>query len=137
MLVKGAGRYGQRTIKAAVHLLTYTDLVEYGPFVDTLRPDAGGAVGFRLPTQWDRILELADDMGIGETHYQLLQIAASLAGGEKVDLHRATSRLDNEQAGRVLEALGIATGLDERRPNWVPAWKVPWQAPADTNSEGN
>jgi hypothetical protein len=121
MLIAG-GRYdGRPTQQAAIHLLTFTELVHHRGFADLLdtedvelRNDDGELAGQRTTAAFVRdwaALPNSPTAGYmsGGSH-RLLALAVALATGEPVNLIENLPGLGSAHARRVIEAITIATG---------------------------
>ncbi|WP_280345751.1 hypothetical protein [Nocardia neocaledoniensis] len=117
MLETGAAAADSPFQRAAIHLLTYTDLpgrADLAPYVDIVDVDIDGrSVPAAWIRDWHRLGRLE---GLGHLHggaERLVRLAASMAHGEPVDLSATLSGLGHAHARRVLEAVAICAGVDE------------------------
>jgi hypothetical protein len=115
LLTSGAGMAGIDTMRAAVHLLTFTALPGRPDFADLVdvaevTARAGAEVPAAFVTDWATLTDgRFVQLGGGPT--RLLALAASLAAGRPVDLRENTPGLGWAHARRVVEAIQIATGM--------------------------
>lgn len=116
LLLAGARADGNPSVKAAVHLLLFTEMPQAPRFrqhvrIDHVRTLAYGLVHCAQVTDWR---ELADDRELYPSGAELkfLNLAASFAAhGQPVNLYtEVTSGLDSAHARRLAEAVLIATG---------------------------
>jgi hypothetical protein len=118
LLLAGARADGNPSLKAAVHLLLFTEMPQARRFrqhvrIGHVRTLAYGLVHCAQVTDWRK---LADDPELYPSGAELkfLNLAASFAvTGQPVDLYtEVTSGLDSAHARRLAEAILIATGAD-------------------------
>jgi hypothetical protein len=109
MLVAGAEADGRPTQRAAVHLLTFTELPRWRSFQDSLVIEGSQA----YVHIWSA-LPLSDaGSRLSSAGNRLLALAVSLAGGGPVGLRDNVTGLGHAHARRVVEAFLIATGGEE------------------------
>ncbi len=116
MLLAGARLTGTLTARAAVHLLTFTELpgrASFAELVDVVdeRDRDGNQVTAAYVTDWAALPAKAGYLTGGDA--RLLALAVSLAAGDPVDLRENLPGLGTAYAHRVIEAVVIATGYDE------------------------
>lgn len=118
MLTAGAEHQGYLNIRAAVHLLTFTDLPAWRGFprlvdIERVACRDGQRRTVALLYDWAGLpldTRAAQISGAGR---RLLALAVALAAGGDVDLRDSLSGLGHAHARRVMEAVAIATGADE------------------------
>lgn len=114
LLVAGGQADGRYTLQAAIHLLTYTELVHHRGFTDLLDIQDVDVRGENVPAAFVRDWKAlptgptAHYMGRGD--HRLLALAVSLATGEPVDLAENLVGFGHAHARRAIEAVAIATG---------------------------
>lgn len=119
LLTSGACWIGDRSVQAAVHLLTFTELVggaDLANLVDidevTDRNHGRVLAAFVSGDNWRKLATGEQLLYRTGRDTRLLALAVSLAFGEPVELSTALAGLDSAHAGRVVEAVRIATGLE-------------------------
>jgi hypothetical protein len=111
MLIAGAQIDGRPTLQAAVHLLLFTELQAYNPFVDLLEFDNDDEPRAAYVRDWTILpTTVAPALSLGTGIRRLLALAASLAAGEPVDLREHLPAAGPAQARKIVEAVAIATG---------------------------
>jgi hypothetical protein len=112
LLRAGAREIGRNTTHAAVHLLTYTELVNYPRFVaehlDIVVKDGVATAAF--VRDWAAARDSDLTRRAGSSVISLMTLAAGWATGEPVDVRDAFSGYSTATADRVAEAVTIATG---------------------------
>jgi hypothetical protein len=115
LLTVGAELAGTDTMRAAVHLLTFTALPGRRDFarlveVAEVTDRSGAEVPAAFVADWAALVDgRFVQLGGGPT--RLLALAASLAAGLPVDLREHTPGLGSAHARRAVEAVLIATGM--------------------------
>lgn len=115
MLLAGAEHGGTYPVKAAVHLLVFTELIRHRRFVDQLEfleitDPAGEPATAAFVRDWTTLLDgpTAHLLGGGAT--RLLTLAMALATGHPVDLRDNLRGFGHAHARRAVEAVALATG---------------------------
>jgi hypothetical protein len=103
------------TRRAAVHLLTFTELPDrpgFGELVAILdlEWDQGDIVRMGQVSDWAALLDFAATAGLSDDDQRLVTLAVSLASGQPVDLAANVAVSGPTHARRVIEAIAIATG---------------------------
>lgn len=115
LLVAGAEQIGTCTVRAAVHLLVFTELVHHGAFaqlvdVEEVPVQVGGPVLAAFVRDWSGLTSDRVSGRMGSAGQRLLALAASLAVGEPINVRENVVGLGHAHARRVVEAFAIATG---------------------------
>jgi hypothetical protein len=129
MLKAGARAQGTLHARAAIHLLTFTEMVgrssglaELVEIRDVTLLGGGGDVRCAFIRDWPALLDSPTAQMAGGAAYRLLTLAAGFATGKPVDIREATGRMGRAHARRVIEAFAMATGLAEAAPEEWPWW---------------
>jgi hypothetical protein len=117
-LLNAAARIdGRHSMKAAVHLLTYTELPgrsDFARHVDIRvgHTSDGASLTGAWVRDWDALL--ADtEVYLTGAEDRMLQVAASYAVGRPVDLQSHANGLGTAHAKRLIEAVVIGAGVAE------------------------
>jgi hypothetical protein len=107
------------TRRAAVHLLTFTELPDrpgFGELVEILdlEWDQGDIVRMGQVSDWPALLDFAATAGVSDSDRRMVTLAVSLASGQPVDLAANVAVGGPAHARRVIEAIAIATGYGDR-----------------------
>ena len=103
-------------IKAAVHLLTFTELPDRPGFAELVEVvqlpgyDDGQDVQVAVIRDWAVLLALPAVDRLSDDDRRLLALAGSLAAGRPVDLAANVAVSSDGHALRIIEAMVIATG---------------------------
>ena len=119
LLIAGGKYSGLLTVKAAIHLLTFTELVHRRGFddlveVETVHDRANDETyTAAFVKDWTGLPdnEAATRLPGGDT--RLLALAVSMAAGTPVNLRENLAGFGHAHMRRVIEAVAIATGGDE------------------------
>ena len=114
-LLGAGGRVdGRPTKQAAIHLLTYTELVRHRGFAGLLDIEdvdlRGEIVTAAFVRDWKALPTSPTAHYMGGGDHRLLALAVSLATGEPVDLAENLVGFGFAHARRAIEAVAIATG---------------------------
>ncbi|HCT80721.1 MAG TPA: hypothetical protein DGG94_03075 [Micromonosporaceae bacterium] len=106
------------TRRAAVHLLTYTELPDRPGFAELveimdLEWDHGDIVRMGQVSDWAALLDFAATAGLSDSEQRMIALAVSLASGQPVDLAANIAVSGPAHARRVIEAIAIATGYSD------------------------
>jgi hypothetical protein len=115
LLIAGAKHNGRYTVRAAIHLLTYTELPQHRGFgqlvkVQQIRSHEGQLVSAAFVRDWTALPTAPTARYLGGGDHRLLALAISMATGEPVDLYQNLSGFGHAHMRRVTEAVAIATG---------------------------
>lgn len=122
MLVAGGRASGLLNVQAAVHLLTFTELVGCRDFQDAvevssvrlLEPDgtrSATPATAAFVVDWRGLCDLSSAARMGGGANRLLELAVSWAVGRPVDLRDCASNvLGSAHSRRLIEAVRIAMG---------------------------
>lgn len=105
------------SMRAAMHLLTYTELPgrkDFAAHVDIKRGPAvdGSTPVLAVVRDWDALLDDDTVYGTG-ADARLIVIAASYVTGRPIDLNTLARGLGTAHARRVVEAVAIGAGVGE------------------------
>jgi hypothetical protein len=104
------------TSKAAVHLLTFTELPDQPGFAELVEVvqipeyDDGHDIQVAVIRDWAAVLALPAVAQLSEDDRRLLALAESLITGQPVDLAATIAVSGHDHALRIMEAMVIATG---------------------------
>jgi hypothetical protein len=104
------------TKKAAVHLLTFTELPEQPGFAELVEVvqipeyDDGQDIQVAVIRDWPALLALPAVAQLSDDDRRLLALAGSLISGQPVDLATNVAVSGHGHAVRIMEAMVIATG---------------------------
>lgn len=117
MLTAGAAAIGRTTVRAAVHLLTFTELPHRRDFPSLIVFEYVDEGELRVPAafvrDWAALPDSRAADRIGGGDQRMLALAVSLATGGPVDLAANVGVGGHAHARRVIEAIAIATGYGE------------------------
>jgi hypothetical protein len=107
------------TRRAAVHLLTFTELPDRPGFGELVRIldlewDQGDIVRMGQVSDWPALLDFAAAAGISDDDRRMVTLAVSLASGQSIDLAANVAVSGPAHARRIIEAIAIATGYDNK-----------------------
>jgi hypothetical protein len=116
-LIRAGAWIDHRTdMKAAVHLLTFTELPDAPGFAELVEVvqipeyDDGQDIQVAIIRDWAALLALPAVGQLSDDDRRLLALAGSLAGGQPVDLAAAVAVSSHGHALRIIESMVIATG---------------------------
>lgn len=118
LLETGAAAADSPYQRAAIHLLNFTDLPGRAALEAYIDTDIVTVDGRDVPaawiTDWAAMGRLENLGHLGGGEERLVRLAASMAHGTSVGLQAVLSSLGHAHARRVLEAVAICTGVDEK-----------------------
>ncbi|MFI7608880.1 hypothetical protein ACIBTV_27720 [Micromonospora sp. NPDC049366] len=118
LLTAGARYTGRLNVQAAVYLLTFTDLPDWRGFRDLVHTERvddqarDETYDAAFVPDWSALLD-AKAAQIRGSGRRLLELAVSMAVGVPVNLREALAGFGHVGKRRVVEAVAIATGVEE------------------------
>lgn len=115
LLLAGARHAGWNPTHAAIHLITFTELIHMSGFqrhikIEDVQP-FGEESSFRAAfVQWASLLDSREAKYLGGGDSRLLKLAHAFATGTPVDPRDVVGSLGHAHARRITEAMLLATG---------------------------